>query len=623
MPILLKSLSGSTFPLNVSTKVNEKVSEDGILEFEIIENEYTYDVVTSITKMWTVTYVAGSNDIREYRIVMLDKSSIGEKQQVYVKARQREIDDLNCKRIYEAYTGSFTGQRYFDLVFKNTGYKYKLTTKVNASRFENLGVGDTNLEIFKKGLERYGLEYEYDESIKTFILKPSVENKAKYFIDSRVNANNIKIEEDATKCYTYIRGYGDFDENLSYNEAGLIIEFTHPLSHVIGKRDAPPVIDGRITKEESMKARLESEINQSLTSSLSLDFITIPQFKNAVPKPGDIVRVTDELSGVDDDVRIVEVTTERDPYNKIIKQDVVLGDFRLRERYMKRINQTANYVGGMGGLNTSNPTKAGRITQASVNASLSSINKLAGEIEKIQNNTANVKDIANMVVTKDGTLIYDYTNKSNIKNINKIGIIGDSIAKGTNTSKNFGKRLGDKIEAEVTNAALSGSTMSTNKVDGVYEQATKMKDMELIIIQGSDTDWILNGGIEIGNDPNNTKEYYGAFCQSIKTLKENNMAVKIVCMTPTRQLVLNGTNITRKDTDKNKLGYTLESYVNAQILACTQLNIPVYDAFHDSYINPYNPAFRKKCMQDGLHPNDLAHEVIMYELIKNYYYFYG
>ena len=58
----------------------------------------------------------------------------------------------------------------------------------------------------------------------------------------------------------------------------------------------------------------------------------------------------------------------------------------------------------------------------------------------------------------------------------------------------------------------------------------------------------------------------------------------------------------------------MEDYVNAQILACTELKIPVFDAYHSNIIDSYNPAFRNKCM--GLHPNELVHEVITYELLK-------
>ena len=44
------------------------------------------------------------------------------------------------------------------------------------------------------------------------------------------------------------------------------------------------------------------------------------------------------------------------------------------------------------------------------------------------------------------------------------------------------------------------------------------------------------------------------------------------------------------------IGTTLEDYVNAQILACTELKIPVFDAYHSNIIDSYNPAFRNKCM---------------------------
>ena len=72
---------------------------------------------------------------------------------------------------------------------------------------------------------------------------------------------------------------------------------------------------------------------------------------------------------------------------------------------------------------------------------------------------------------------------------------------------------------------------------------------------------------------------------------------------------------------QNKLGLTLEDYVNTQILACSELDVPVFDAYHTDYFKPYNPAFRKASMEDGLHPNEKGHEVIMYELIKDYYSF--
>ena len=37
---------------------------------------------------------------------------------------------------------------------------------------------------------------------------------------------------------TYIRGYGDFDGQQTFTEAGLQFEFTHPLAQLIGKGSA-------------------------------------------------------------------------------------------------------------------------------------------------------------------------------------------------------------------------------------------------------------------------------------------------------------------------------------------------------------------------------------------------
>ncbi len=369
MAIIVKSLQGRGYPLSTKTTLTQKISEEGTLEFDIVENASNYDLLNSITKMWAVTRVGGPSDIKEYRIVMLDKSSIGQVQTLHVKAKEREIDDLSIQRIYETYSGSFTGKKYFDMVFHKSGYKYKLKDKVNASSFENVGEGDTRLELFKKGLDRYTLEYEYDEKTKTFTLQTSIGNNAKYFIDSRVNANNIKIEEDATQAYTYIKGYGDYEDDGGYSTAGLIMEYTHPLANVLGKREAPPVMDGRVKKQKTMDAMLKSTINESIKTSLSLDFVTLPEhYKEAEPKPGDIVRVRDNLTGLNDDARIVEVKTERDPFGKVTKQEVVFGDFRLREKYMKNLNNAAKYVNGLGGLNTSNATKNSRLTSEKIGA---------------------------------------------------------------------------------------------------------------------------------------------------------------------------------------------------------------------------------------------------------------
>lgn len=618
MPILLKSLQGVGYTLPAKCKVNEKINEDSTLDIEIRENRYTFDAIGAITKMWTVTNVAGPNDKREFRIVMLDKSTVGTKEVLYLKARLVELDNLNCTRVYEVYNGSFTGQKYFDLVFKNTGYKYKLHSNVYASKFENLGNNDTNLDLFKKGLERYNLEFEYENSTKTFHLFERVQREADYFIKSGVNANSIKVQEDASKCYTFIRGFGGFDDQQTFNEASLQFEYTDPLANVIGKREAPPIIDGRITKEETLKKAMELAIIESRTLSISLDFVSLrKKFPEAVPKTGDVVRVVDELIGVNDLVRIVEITSEYDVYNNIIKQDVVLGDFRLQDKYMKAVNNAANYVKAMK-TNQSDPTKDAKQLQAEVKANTKTAGELLNATEKL---TQKQKESdAKSVTTKNGTIIHDFTSKSNIRNIKTIGTIGDSVAKGSLAKVNFTQMLSQKLKAKYTKLAVSGATMSINKDNSIYDQANKIKG-DLIILQGTDDDWINN--IKIGTEKTDLTSFYGAFYSAINVIKQNNPNSKVLVMTATKQCYMSGNTVKRRDTDKNTLGLTLEDYVNAQIDACNELNVPVYDAYHTTQFKPNIPSYRKSSMPDGLHPNENGHEVIMYELIKEYYFFYG
>lgn len=627
MPILLKSLQGVGHAINISTKVSKKLNEDSSLDLTIIENASTFDAIGAITKMWTITHVEGEDDFNEYVIVILDKSTIGEKIRLDIKARQKELDDLNNSRIYQEYNESFTGVEFFNTVFKGTGYKYVLHPKVDASKFEGLGKGDTRLEIFKKGLERYHLEYEYDAKTKTFHLYDELSKFANYYIKAGVNADNVKIQEDASKCYTFIKGYGDFDGQQTFAEAGLQIEFTHPLAQLIGKREAPPLIDGRIKKEDSLKKAMELVIKKSVTASISLDFVALREhFPEANPKIGDVVRVVDSAIGYNDLVRIVEITTERNAYNNITKQDVVLGDFTRRNRYNKAVHDAANYVKSVKSTK-SDPSKELKALNAKVNASLSINNDILKKTERLNAKVDKVN--TKTVTTANGTIMYDFTSQSSIRNIKSIGTIGDSVARGSHAKTNFTEMLGKKLKAKTTNLARGGATMATVPIgkeaveNSIYRQAEQIRG-DLIILQGTDDDWLHGywAGVPIGTDKTDTKTFYGAFCSAIEVIRKNNPDSKILVMTATRQCPMSGTTIRRKDTDKNKLGLTLEDYVNAQVLACSELNVPVFDAYHTDYFKPYNPAFRKSSMPDGLHPNEKGHEVIMYELIKDYYSFY-
>lgn len=633
MTITIKPPKGNGAPVPVETTLVKKVNADGVLTFDILENKYTYEVINAIGKRWIVSHVEGENDKKEYVITVIDRKSEGDRQLVECTAREIPIDKLMIDRIYVNVTGSFTVERYFNIVFQGTGMLFEVEGKVKSSKFENGGEGDTRLEMLKKGLEHFGLEYKitYDKKKDRykFVLTPFANQKASYFISDEVNANAIKLEEDASDFATFIRGYGNYSGEETFEHAGLVMEARSALAEIYGDIHAEPFKDGKVTDQETMDKELQSRLKKSLKQSLSLDFLVLREsYPEADPQPGDIVQIKSTKLGLNDLVRIVQVKTIRGINNVIVKQDVTLGEFNREQRYMKKVNTAANYVSGLNDVNLSNPSKAAENLKSKVASIAKSTLDLMSRTDLIEDKQQKVS--SKTVTTSDGTIVHDFIDKSNIKDVKTIGTIGDSVARGSHAKTNFTEMLGKKLKAKTTNLARGGATMATVPIgkeaveNSIYRQTEQIRG-DLIILQGTDDDWLHGywAGVPIGTDKTDTKTFYGAFCSAIEVIRKNNPTSKILVMTATRQCPMSGTTIRRKDTDKNKLGLTLEDYVNAQILACSELDVPVYDAYHTDYFKPYNPAFRKSSMPDGLHPNERGHEVIMYELIKNYYQFYG
>ncbi len=371
MSILIKNRVGQSKVVDTTVSYNQKLSADGAIKFDIIENEYNYDLIRSIAKMWTVKRVESPDDEREFTIIIVDRKTIGNKQMVSVTARQKEVDDLMCSRIHENVTGSLKADQYFNIVFRGTGYKFTVPKGLYSSRFENAGEGETRLEMLKRGMEHYGVEYDYNPQTKTFDMVVQVNKKPSYYISDEINANSIQIEEDSSNIFTTIKGYGDYRNDDDYTKAGLVMELEHPLADVIGKREAPPVKNANITKQDTMRALLESTLNKSNKVSLSVDFIPQKDYEAAKPKVGDVVTVKSKTLGIQDVVRIVEMTTIVDAKYNIVKQDLTLGDFKREDRYIADVNGAANFVGGLGGSIGGNETL--RAVQMKINGTASSI----------------------------------------------------------------------------------------------------------------------------------------------------------------------------------------------------------------------------------------------------------
>lgn len=354
MPILISPPRGRGKPVYTTVEHTSKVSSEPIIEFQLDEDEYNYDVVRSINRRWSVSKIWGPDDDTEYLVFMIDRQSVGNKQQVSITCRYKPIDIIKRRRIYAPINGSFKPEKFLDIAFKGSGLNYRLTEKLPSSEFENAGEGETVEELIKKAMAHWDLEFdiEFDKKTKkyTFVFVPYLQKRANYQIDNEINANALKVEEDSGEMATYIRGYGDYTDEQGMTGAGLIMKFEHPDAKDIGYYHGEPIKDGRIKDEELMKAKLQKAIDDSIKRSISLDFIVLNKhYPNAIPKVADIVKVRHSVLGLNEFVRIVEVKTTLDLNNVIINQEVTLGDYKRYDRYMNRISVAANAIGGLGG----------------------------------------------------------------------------------------------------------------------------------------------------------------------------------------------------------------------------------------------------------------------------------
>ncbi|HEC2159205.1 TPA: phage tail protein [Staphylococcus delphini] len=339
------SPQGDAYLLAVETETTHKLNGDITLNFEVVETADNRDFVNRIAKFWTVQNVGGEADLMKFVIKIARRHAVGKKQTLNCIAVAKHISDLKRKRVYDNLSGSFTADRFFNTIFRDTGYNVKIVDKLYASLFENAGDGDTVLNLLQEGLKHYRAEFEYSPHDRTFVITKSVKHKQPYYLKDFVNAMNFQIEEDATEFYTYGKGYGDFKDNADFKKAALKLEYRHPLADVIGVYEAPPVKDGRIKKRDVLYNRVKSLVDDSLKMSISLDFLMLQEdFPEAVPRVGDYIPVGSQVLNLYEHVRIVEVKTKRNAKGKVISQPVILGDYKKHDRYTQSVSNATSYV---------------------------------------------------------------------------------------------------------------------------------------------------------------------------------------------------------------------------------------------------------------------------------------
>jgi len=211
----------------------------------------------------------------------------------------------------------------------------------------------------------------------------------------------------------------------------------------------------------------------------------------------------------------------------------------------------------------------------------------------------------------------NYLQSSELKSVQTIGIIGDSVSFGLKSSMNYGQYLQKITGGVVQNLAYSGAHLSDNGRKSIFQQSQYLDPCDLYILQGTDDDWLAN--VPIGHKDDTAKQsYIGAFYQTVSQLHHLNSTAKIIIVSTTCQTPVWGNVVRRTDKTENMLGHSLHDYMIAQEKACADLKLPFVNLMRQTLFDPSKKSFRKKYMPDGLHPNKEGHQIIANEIVKIY-----
>lgn len=233
-------------------------------------------------------------------------------------------------------------------------------------------------------------------------------------------------------------------------------------------------------------------------------------------------------------------------------------------------------------------------------------------------NSKAINPLPNLYETACGQVLYDFVKKSSLIKASKIGVIGDSVSA---RAGGFPDILAHQYNIYVENLSVSGAKMSDYNNDAIVNQASRLQKCDVVIIQGTDDDWVHDIKLGYAGDTD-IKTYLGGLQETIKRVKNNNPNAKLIVVNCTRQCV-GVSNEYRTEHSKNALGLTLIDYMESQKKYLNQQDIPYVDLMKPTSIfEPDNPAFKKAMMHDGVHPTPEAHQYIVQEIAKDYSYYY-
>lgn len=435
--MFIRDLQGNEYFLQGVIKHDQELNGDERIDIDIEYTDMNSEFLDKQDdlKMWIILFEG-----KEYRIISSKQTGFGNKYQISVTAVLYILDWLNTSRIYQRIDESLTVTEAFNIVFNDTPFTYSTVESAPSNRFEGIGEGETRLEIFKTFIDRFG--YEFNIVGNVVYLQNRLGNDANFEYRYKVNTQDITKEVDASEMWTHAKGYGNYsddDENTDViDKAKLKREYTSPLADIIGIREAPPIRDGRVTKQATMDANLKKIVDESVQISFTADIYDMSQqgynYQHAVL--GDRVFLVDERIGLDTEIRVVKISRDISDTGQIINLEITFGSGNMADAYGSNLSTAAKDIADLIQGRKSLPFQALDIISKSM-------------VTKIQNTTSEI------IYDTNGQHFMDKKNNNNIMTMNSCGLLlstdGGKTAKTAITAEGI---VADTITTGTLNANL-------------------------------------------------------------------------------------------------------------------------------------------------------------------------
>jgi len=378
--MFVRDLIGKEYHLQATTTHEFDLNGNQSISFSVLPTKVNKEFIDDISEMWEVIDDKGVL----HKIIYCKKQGVGQhstkmeyresdhhfltpaqvvngeskgnpvkekRLKVEIKAIPLFFDVMDNSRIYEEYNEHMPAQRAFARIFEGVPFEFIIVGQFDAVEWEGFGAGESRLETFKRALERYKMEFRIVGNI--VYLERQVGRDTSFQYRHKLNASNIVKEIDAREFWTYAKGYGNFGnegegegESSDWQDAKLTREYTSPLAKVIGKRDAPPVKDGRITDETTMDRGLKELVEDSLKISITTDIHDLRKqgYALAQPEIGDRVFIIDERIGLDEEVRVIDMSVTKDWRGNVTALSLTIGSEGLSKRHQTNISTAAKQI---------------------------------------------------------------------------------------------------------------------------------------------------------------------------------------------------------------------------------------------------------------------------------------